>query len=450
MSVYESWKQLYREKVITAKEAALRVKSYDKILVPPVTGAPVDILNAVAERRDELIEVQVYGSLINFPYEFLKAEYAGHITFFSNYVGPLERMFLSQGNIVPFPLHLSQAARCFSINDHPDMFLCEVTPPDERGYMSFGACGVMYGSLGASLAKQVVVQVNPRMPYVYGEQNLIHVSEVDAIVEAEHDIMVIPEIPVTDKERRIGQYIAERIPDRSTIQLGIGGIPNAVAYSLTDKRDLGVHMEMMSDSVAELVEKGVVNGRYKTVHNGLVVTSGIIGSKRIYDFVHRNPMVRAMPLDYVNSFEVISRHDNFVSINAALTVDLTGQVASESIGHTQYSATGGQVDFVRGALASRGGLSFIALDAASQKPDGTIISRIVLNFKPGTVVTTPRSDVMYVVTEYGVADVFMKPIPERVKAMIAIAHPDCREELEREAVENGLLPRQFHAMAANS
>jgi 4-hydroxybutyrate CoA-transferase len=230
------------------------------------------------------------------------------------------------------------------------------------------------------------------------------------------------------------------IPDGSTIQLGIGGIPNAVAYFLHGKKDLGVHAEILSDAVAELSELGVITGRKKTIFRDKISVGGlIIGTKRLLDFVDNNPTIFAMPIQIANHYDTIRSHDNMCSINAGLTVDLTGQIASETIGHTQYSATGGQADFVRGALASKGGKSFIALPATGKKKDGSLMSRIVLNFAPGTVVTTPRSDAMYIVTEYGVADVFMKSIPDRVKALIAIAHPDFREELEKQAFEAGLL-----------
>jgi 4-hydroxybutyrate CoA-transferase len=284
------------------------------------------------------------------------------------------------------------------------------------------------------------VQVNTKTPWIHGIDNLVHVDEVDYIVEADHDLVPVPEIVITDVERKIGENIAEHIPDGATIQLGIGGIPNAVAYFLHGKKDLGVHAEILSDATAELAELGVITGKKKTLYPGKIVVGGlIIGTKRLLDFVDNNPTIMTMPIARANHLDIIKQNDNLCSINAALTVDLTGQVASETIGHTPYSATGGQLDFVRGAAASKGGKSFIALKSTSLKKDGTLTSRIVLNFTPGTVVTTPRSDVMYIVTEYGVADLYMRSVPERVKAMISIAHPDFREELEKQAYEAKLL-----------
>jgi len=306
--------------------------------------------------------------------------------------------------------------------------------------MNYGPCGVAYGRYATKRCSKVIAQVNSKTPWIHGFENTVHVSEVDFIVEKDHDLPVVPEIEITDVEKKIGEFIAERIPNEATIQLGIGGIPNAVAYFLHEKKDLGVHAEILSDAVAELGELGVITGMKKTIFRNKIGVGGlIIGTKRLLDFCDNNPAILSMPIQIANHYDTIRGHDNLCSINSALTVDLTGQIASETIGHSQYSATGGQADFVRGAIASRGGKSFIALPATGKNKDGSLMSRIVLNFAPGTVVTTPRSDAMYVVTEYGVADLFMKSIPDRVKAMISIAHPDFREDLERQAFEAGLL-----------
>ncbi|MEA2101353.1 MAG: acetyl-CoA hydrolase/transferase C-terminal domain-containing protein [Thermodesulfobacteriota bacterium] len=436
-----NWKDDYKAKCMSADQAAGEILSGDRILMSPANSVPIDILNALCKRKDDLEGVEVYSDLLTYPFEFLKGEYAGHITYYSSYIGPLERMFLDQGNIESFPLHLSQSNRSFDENGSPDVYLGEVTPPDERGYMSFGPCGIVFANRGCQITKRkIIVQVNSKTPYVHGEENIIHVSEVDCIVEADHDLVPMPEIEITDAEKKIGELIAKEIPDGSTIQLGIGGIPNAVAYFLKDKKDLGVHAEIISDAVVELCKSGVITGQKKTLHKGKVVVGGLIfGTQKLYDFVNNNPIISSMPISYVNDLNVIAANDKLMSINSALTVDLTGQIASESIGHRQFSATGGQVDFVRGAIASKGGKSFIALKSTSTKKDGTLMSRIVLDFKPGTIVTTPRADTMYIVTEYGIADMFLKSVPDRVKAMISIAHPSFRDQLEKQAIEAGLL-----------
>jgi 4-hydroxybutyrate CoA-transferase len=440
MSSISNWKAEYQKKLVSAQEAAATIKSGDWILLAPVNSMPIDILNALAARKEDLHKVKIASNLMTYPFAFLQGDYAGHITYYSGYFGPLERMFHPQGNVVPFPMHLSKSTIALDRANVSDVAMLEVTPPDERGYMNLGPCGVVYGRYSVNKCRKVIVQVNSKVPWIHGIENLVHVDEVDLIVEADHDLVPVPEITITEVEKKIGENIAEHIPDGATIQLGIGGIPNAVAYFLHGKKDLGVHAEILSDAIAELADLGVITGREKTLYPGKIVVGGlIIGTKRLLDFVDNNPTILSMPIAMANHLDVIKQNDNLCSINAGLTVDLTGQVASETIGHTPYSATGGQLDFVRGAAASKGGKSFIALKATSLKKDGTLTSRIVLNMTPGTVITTPRSDVMYIVTEYGVADLYMRSVPERVKAMISIAHPDFREELEKQAFESGLL-----------
>ena len=436
----KEWKSEYARKLVTAEEAAAQVNSGDWIIVPPVNSAPIDILTALAARKDEIEKVKIASNLMIWPYAFLGGDYVGKITYYSGYCGPLERMFMSQGNVVPFPMHLSKAYKALNLYGAHDVAMIEVTPPDERGFMNYGPCGVVYGRYSTTKCKKVIAQVNAKTPWIHGIENMIHVSEIDYIVEKDHDLPGVPEIEITEVEKQIGHNVADLIPDGATIQLGIGGIPNAVAYFLHEKKDLGVHAEILSDAVAELAELGVITGRKKTIFRDKIAVGGlIIGTQRLLDFCDNNPTILSMPIQIANHYDTIRRHDNLCSINSALTVDLTGQIASETIGHSVYSATGGQADFVRGALASKGGKSFICLPATGKNKDGSLMSRIVLNFTPGTVVTTPRSDAMYIVTEYGVADVFMKSVPDRVKALISIAHPDFREELEKQAFEAGLL-----------
>jgi 4-hydroxybutyrate CoA-transferase len=440
MATIKDWKNEYKSKLVSPEDAAAQVKSGDWIIVPPVNSMPQDILNALAARKDEIEKVKIASNLMIYPYAFLGGDYVGKITYYSGYCGPLERMFMSQGNVVPFPMHLSKAYKALDQYQANDVAMIEVTPPDERGYMNYGPCGVVYGRYATSRCKKVIAQVNTKTPWIHGIENTIHVSEIDYIVEKDHDLPVVPEIEITDVEKRIGEFIAERIPNGATIQLGIGGIPNAVAYFLHEKKNLGVHAEILSDAVAELSELGVITGNKKTIFRDKIAVGGlIIGTKRLLDFCDDNPTILAMPIQIANHYDTIRRHDNLCSINAGLTVDLTGQIASETIGHSVYSATGGQADFVRGAIASKGGMSFIAVPSTGKNKDGSLMSRVVLNFTPGTVVTTPRSDAMYIVTEYGVADVYMKSVPDRVKALIAVAHPDFREELEKQAYEAGLL-----------
>jgi len=325
--------------------------------------------------------------------------------------------------------------------DRVNALLCEVSPPDEKGFMSFGPTGTYHNGIISEKADRVIVQVNEQTPYVYGFENVIHVNDVDYIVESSHPIPEMPEILITERERKIGSMIAEQIPDGATIQIGIGGVANAIGHFLTDKKDLGVHTEMLTDSMVDLAKKGVITNRAKNYHHGKMLIGGIcIGSKGTYRFIDRNPMLEFCPIYYATNRQRIARNDNFISINNALSVDLTGQIASENIGFSMYSGTGGQADFLRGATLSKGGKSFIALKSASNPgKDGSLQTRIVSCFHPGTAVTTVRADVMYVVTEYGIADLWQKTTRQRVNAMIAIAHPDFREQLEKEARESSLL-----------
>ncbi|MBU2548741.1 MAG: 4-hydroxybutyrate CoA-transferase [Proteobacteria bacterium] len=435
-----NWREDYRSKQTTAEEAVKVVKSGDNVMLGGAGSAPPDLANALCARYKELENVNLWTGITMYPFDYLKGELKGHINYGSIFFGPLERMFHGQGNIDNLSYHFSHADRAVLESARCNVMLIEVSEPDHRGYMSLGPCGIYIGAIMCAQAETVVAQVNRNVPYIYGRDNVIHVSDVDWIVLGDHPLPELPPIPITDRERRIGQMIAERVPDGACIQIGLGGVANAVGHFLFDKKDLGVHSEMITDSMVELAQAGVINNSRKTFHHGKMLIGGLcVGSTALYEFVDRNPMVEFAPIYYVNNPHNIAKNERFVSINNALTVDLTGQVASESIGFQTYSGTGGQLDFVRGAGMAPKGQSFLALPAGTIKSDGTILSRIVSAFKPGTAVTTPRADVMYVVTEYGIAELWHKTTRDRVRAMIAIAHPEAREQLEREAFEAGLL-----------
>jgi 4-hydroxybutyrate CoA-transferase len=435
-----NWKDDYKSKLVTAEEAASAIQSGDNVMFSGANSAPPDIVNALCRRYKELEDVTLWSGLLMYPFDFLKKEYKGHLNYVTIFYGPVERMFSNQGNTENFSFHFSNADKASLGVTHFEKIMCEVSPPDDKGFMSFGPSGTLHNSLMCNISDQVIVQVNEETPYVYGFENVVHVRDVDYIVEANHTIPEMPEIPITEREKKIGAMIAERIPDRATIQIGIGGISNAVGHFLDSKRDLGVHTEMLTNSMVELAEKGVITNKVKNFHHGKMLIGGIcIGSKETYKFIDRNPMMEFCPVYYANNRQNIAKNDNFVSINNALTVDLTGQVASESIGFSMYSGTGGQADFLRGATQSKGGKSFITLKSSSNHKDGSIRSRIVSSFLPGTAITTVRADVMYIVTEYGIADLWQKTTSQRVNSMISIAHPDCRDQLEREAKEFGLL-----------
>ncbi|MBN2223990.1 MAG: 4-hydroxybutyrate CoA-transferase [Deltaproteobacteria bacterium] len=431
------WQETYKKKLVTADQAAALVKSGDNISMPGGPSQPIDIVNAICKRKDELKDVIFTSGLSMYPYDLFKAEYKGHIGFYSIFLGPMERAFAKEGNVEQMSYH-------FSLGDHivrkiqSNIYMIEVSSPDDYGYMSFGPIGVYNGDIGTRYAKTVIVQVNKETPRVLGRQAFIHVDDVTCIVENDHPIAEIPEMPISDEERKIGELIAERIPDGATIQCGLGAVSDAVVNMLDSKKDLGVHTEMFTNGMYKMALKGVINGRRKNFHTGKHLCAFSVGSRDLYKYLDNNPMFEFAPITYVNSPFTVYKNDNMVAINNILTADLTGQCASESIGHVQYSGTGGQADYVRGANASKGGMNFLATASTAQTKSGKV-SKIVCNFKPGTVITTPRSDIQYIVTEYGVANLWLESIPKRVSEMIKIAHPEFREDLKREAKEAGLI-----------
>ena len=435
-----SWKEDYQKKLMSVEDAAAQIKSGDRVWLSPVCSMPIQFGDALAARYKELENATAISGLLMHPWGFLKGECKGHINYESFFLGPVERKFLKQGNVKVTSVHFSHI-EWYTINRvKANVAVFDVTPPDEYGYMSFGPLGTYNGALAAQLADKVIVQVNKKVPYVYGgAESFIHVAQVDHICEADHDIPVLPNPPLTDEDRKIGAHIAERVPDGACLQLGIGGVANAVGELLVNKKDLGVHTEMFVDSMVTLAKKGVINCSKKNFHPGKITAGFGIGSKELYDFMDRNQLMETFPIWKITDPYIIGQNDNFVSINSCLTVDITGQVGSEALGFNQFSGTGGQLDFVRGAGLSKGGMSFIALASTVTLKNGTTISKIVTTLEPGTAVTTPRTDVQYIVTEYGVADLRDKSIPDRAKALIAISHPDFRDQLQSEAKKAGVL-----------
>jgi len=432
-----NWEAEYKRKLVSLDEAAQGVKSGDTVMLSAGPSTPVDLMNAIAGRYRELEGVTVFSGILMNILDHLKAECRGHINHHSIFLGPLERMFLEQGNIEVTPFQFSKTDELI-MSGGCDVALFEVSPPDARGYMSYGPLGTFNNGIVSRRVGKIMVQVNRKTPFVNGMDAHIHVTKVDCICEADHDLAEIPEIAADEEDHRIAGYICEQIPDGACIQLGLGKVANAVGFALESRKDLGVHTEMLTDSMVTLANKGVITCAKKTLYHDKMICGFGIGTRALYDFMDRNPLISTFPISFVCDPRVIAQIDNFISINNALTVDLTGQVCSETIGFSQYSGTGGQLDFVRGAQLSKGGKSFIALKSTAETKKGRV-SRIVSALPPGTVVTTPRSDVQYLVTEYGIADLRNRSIQQRVKRMIAIAHPDFRDRLTREATEAGLL-----------
>lgn len=432
-----NWQEVYKSKLTSVDEAVKLISKNDQVCIGTSVGMPVEIVNALCRRLSELKHITMLSLIIGYPYQFLtNPEYKDYFKLYSLFPGPEERRSVNSTNIEVIPHHLGHLDYLLE-NHYPlDVFFTEGTPPDADGYMSFGTGGANHATF-AKVAKKIVVSVNNRQPRIFGPGTVIHVSKIEAIVEDNHELFEVPKIPITEIEEKIARLIVDRIEDGSTVQIGFGGLANAIGYFLENKKDLGIHTEMLTDCIVDLVKKGVITGSKKTLHPGQVVCSAIVGSRKLYDFLDNNPMVALMPISYVNDPCVIAKNNNFVSINNALMVDLTGQVGAESIGFRQYSNTGGQVDFVRGAFLAKG-KSYIALNATTQTKDG-LLSNIVLYFPPGEVITTPRTDVDSIVTEYGIAELKGKSIPERVKAMINIAHPQFRSELISGAKKVGIL-----------
>ncbi|MDT2834519.1 acetyl-CoA hydrolase/transferase C-terminal domain-containing protein [Vagococcus carniphilus] len=425
------WKDVYQSKLVSVEEAAKKVESNDKIWFGACSSAPIQLLEALADRYEEVENVDLVTGLALYPFKFFQSpKYIGHLNYTTIFYGAFERKFYSNGNINVNPIHLSETLNTARDVYHVDTLLADVSAPDEDGYMYYGPMGVSLNGEVAEFAKKIIVQVNKNQPKVSGFKHRIHVDDVDYICEHDHELPILPQPEVSETDKKIASIILPMIEDGSCIQIGLGGLSNAVGYGLDTKKDLTVHTEMFTDSMVYLAKKGVINGK--------MVAGFGLGSKELYEFVGEGKVDLA-PINQVNNSYEVGKNDKFVSINACLMADLTGQVCSETLGHYMYSSTGGQLDYVKGAAISNGGQSFLCLPSVNKNKDGQVSSTITLNLPKGEIVTTPRSEVMYIVTEYGVADLRNQPVRERVIRMIAIAHPDFRESLHEQALEAGLI-----------
>ncbi|WP_347487730.1 acetyl-CoA hydrolase/transferase family protein [Desulfoscipio sp. XC116] len=425
---------LYKNKLVTAEQAVQLIKSGDNIVLSLGCGEPVSLVDAMAGRKGEVENVKVHQMLPLRKAAYLEPDMADSFRHVSWFTSEPSRRAVNEGLADFMPGNFHDYPELFRNYIQVDVFMGTVSPMDQRGYFSLGL-SVDYTSTAAAQARIMILEVNPNMPRTRGD-SLIHISEVDYVIESKVAVPEIPIPPITETDQIIGSYIAEMVENGSTIQLGIGGMPNAVAMALSNKRNLGIHTEMITDGMVDLVERGTVTGRKKTLHPGKIIGSFAAGTRRLYDFLNDNPMVELYPVSYVNDPYVIGQNCKMVSINATLEVDLLGQCASETIGPKQYSATGGQADFARGCLCSPGGKGFIALNSTAKQ--GTI-SKIVPVLKQGAVVSCSKNDVDHIVTEYGVAKLRGKTARERALAMISIAHPDFRSELRSAARQMRLI-----------
>ncbi|MEX1382915.1 acetyl-CoA hydrolase/transferase family protein [Lutibacter sp.] len=417
-------------KAVSAEEAVKVIKSNDRVYIQAAASASQILINAMSARHEELRDVEVCHLHIegDAPYADPKYKDSFHVN--SLFIGKNVRHTLKAGNGSYTPVFLSEVPNLFKKNVLPvDVALIQVSTPDKHGYCSLGVSVEAILAVIAN-AKHVIAHINDQMPRVHGE-GLIHISELNTFVEESAPIHEF-HMPIPSKiECTIGDYIAELIEDRSTLQMGIGSIPNAVLTRLGNHKDLGLHTEMFSDGVIDLILKDVINGNYKGINAGRALTTFLGGSKRLYDYVDDNPFIEMRSCDYTNSVSNIRQNPRMVAINSAIQVDLTGQVCADSIGANMFSGVGGQMDFIRGASLSDGGKAIIALPSVTNKG----ISRIVPFLNKGAGVVTTRSHVHYIVTEYGVANLYGKTIDQRVAELIKISHPDFRESMEREYFE---------------
>ena len=429
----------FAEKIITVEEALSHIHSNDVVVSGLAAAEPKAILEKLHTIYDRVENVQVSTCLpICLADYFMNEDYRDH--FKMNgwfYTGPLRKMH-KHGRISYIPNHLHLAATKRLAFEKPNVYIGNATPPDKHGFVSLSLSNV-YEKRMIEAADLVILEINKKLPRTFGDVE-VHVRDIDYMVEVDYDIPTGPDIEPNEKDLAIGKLVAEYIQDGDCIQLGIGGIPNAVTASLYGKKDLGVHTEMMTSGMVDLVEAGVITGKKKNLNQGKIVCAFAYGNQKLYDFLDNNPSVMIMDGHWTNDPCVIGENDNQVSINTAIEIDLTGQCASESMGHVQFSGTGGQADTAIGAQRSKNGRSFITLYSTAnirnkETGDRKMISKIVPFLKPGAGVTLSRNDVDFVVTEYGVAALRGTDIRERVLRLIAIAHPDFRAELAERALE---------------
>ncbi|MBR9914758.1 MAG: acetyl-CoA hydrolase/transferase family protein [Algicola sp.] len=413
-------------KSVSAEEAVKVITSNNRVYIQAAAAAPQALIKAMTARHEELRNVEICQLHTEGPAPYANPELTESFHVNSFFIGKNVRHTLKAGNGSYTPVFLSELPLLFKrrIIDL-DVVLIQVSIPDKHGYCSLGV------SVEATLAAidnatYVIAQINNEMPRTHGA-GIIHVSEIDYFVEFNEPLPTHPVTTPTDVEDKIGGFVANLIEDRSTLQMGIGNIPNAVLARLTNHKDLGLHTEMFSDGVIDLILKDVINGNYKGIDRGRALTTFLMGSKRLYDYVDDNPFIEMRASNYTNDVSIIKQNPKMVAINSAIEVDVTGQVCADSIGPHMYSGVGGQMDFIRGASLSEGGKAIIALPSTTKKG----ISRIVPSLKPGAGVVTTRSHVHYIVTEYGVANLYGKTIKERVKALVEIAHPDHRASIDR-------------------
>jgi 4-hydroxybutyrate CoA-transferase len=428
------WKQKYSKKIMSADEALKAVKNNNRVVVGHACGEPPTLVEALVARAPELRNVEIVHMVAMGPAKYAQPGMEQSFRHNSLFVGATTRKAIAERRALHTPCYFHEIPRLFTWGILPvDVTLVQVSPPDDDGWCSLGV-SVDYTLASTRADRVTIAQMNRFMPRTLGDR--IHLDEIDCIVEKDEPIIELKPPAIGDKEKAIGGNVAKLIEDGSTLQMGIGAIPDAVLLFLKEKKDLGIHSEMFSDGIVDLAAAGVVTNRKKTINTGKFVATFLMGTRKLYDFVDNNPDVVMRTVDYTNDPFIIGQHDKLISINSALQVDMMGQVNAEMIGRNQFSGIGGQVDFVRGASRSKGGKSIIALPSTAS---GGKVSRIAVELGRGAAVSTSRNDVHYIVTEYGAAELRGKSIRERARALIAIAHPEFRDSLTKQASEAGFV-----------
>lgn len=421
------WKAIYAQRLTTPEQAVERgITSGDKIVLGHAAAAPDSIVKALYDMRERYKDLRTFHLLYLGEPWHLRPEMHAHLKPYVNFLDKNSRTAYREYRTDFVPCHFHEVPNLLTSGLYPvDVAIVQLSRPNEEGYCSFGISND-YTKTAAEQARVVIAEINEKMPTLGGD-NFIHVSKLDYIVEVDRPLIALPAAAIGEVEQTIARYCAELVKDGDTLQLGIGAIPDAVLHQLTDRKDLGIHTEMFTDGVMHLMRQGQINGSRKTLHPGKVVTTFIMGSQELYDYIDGNDMVELYPVNHTNDPYVVGQNDNLVSINSCLEIDLTGQVASEAIGQNQFSGTGGQVDFLRGARRSKGGRSILAFRSTAQNDT---ISRIVPAFVEGANVTAGRNEVDYIITEYGRVRLSGLSLRERAEALASIAHPKFRPMLE--------------------
>jgi acyl-CoA hydrolase len=419
------WLDDYRQKQMNPEEALRSVQSGMRVYIQPGCAEPEVLVEALVKRAPFVRDVEIVHLLTMGRADYVAPEMAGHFRHNAMFIGANVRQAVNEGRADYTPIYLSEIESLFESGAMPiDVALVQVSPPDPHGFCSFGV-GIDTTLTAAKVAKHVIAQVNDHMPRTYGD-SFIHVSKLNAIVDVSRPLCELPRETITPLQQQIARNVATLIEDGDTLQLGIGGIPDAVLLELTDRKDLGIHTEMLSDSAVPLIESGVINGSRKSLHPRKIILGFVLGTRQLFDFISENPIFEFHPVSYTNNPFIIAQNDRMVAVNSTLSMDITGQVCSDSVGQYLYSGFGGQVDFIRGARHSKGGKPIIAMPSTAKNDS---ISRIVPTLTPGSGVVASRGSIHYVVTEFGVAYLHGKSIRQRAEALIEIAHPKFRNEL---------------------